>query len=78
MIYTGWRESGFNVQGWPTSPSMRKDSAEQSLAQRSQAMLLLTVSCGGCGGYFCCCLYSVGVVQTAKGAYLEIISSSEH
>ena len=34
---------------------------------------------GEVGGlFFVCCLYSVDVIKSAKGAYLEISSSSKH
>jgi hypothetical protein len=33
---------------------------------------------GVLGLFFVCCLYSVGVIKSAKGAYLDISSSSKH
>jgi hypothetical protein len=33
---------------------------------------------GVLGLFFVCCLYSVDVIKSAKGAYLEISSSSKH
>jgi hypothetical protein len=33
---------------------------------------------GFLGLFFMCCLYSVDVIKSAKGAYLEISSSSKH
>jgi hypothetical protein len=30
------------------------------------------------GWFFVCCLYSVDVIKSAKGAYLEISSASNH
>jgi hypothetical protein len=33
---------------------------------------------GVLGLFFVCCLYSVDVIKSAKGAYLEVSSSSKH
>ena len=33
---------------------------------------------GVLGLFFVCCLYSVDVIKSAKGAYLEISASSKH
>jgi hypothetical protein len=43
-----------------------------------QEQKLAEVGRGFLGLFFVCCLYSVGVIKSAKGAYLEISSSSKH
>ena len=44
----------------------------------SDAIVLSANEVGRVVRFFVCCLHSVDVMQTAKGAYLEEISSSKH
>ena len=61
------------------------DEVEQVAARRARRGAEEEEGCGGRGSHLMACFglflsrfYSVGVIQTARGADLEIISSSKH
>ena len=61
---------------WCLSRSGAAAKAQRTAGRSAAARFGASRSCGGC---FCvCCLYSVNVIKSAKGAYLEISSSSKH
>ena len=65
---------------WELSPQahFRRGAAQELLNQPDKAALSYTHGLQVLRGLFLICLYSVDLMQTAKGAYLEIISSSKH
>jgi hypothetical protein len=75
------------MQKWYVCVSFGRYTCATFLCQRP---VLLPIGCAGerrgraglrvvvLGLFFVCCLYSVDVIKSAKGAYLEISSSSKH